>query len=228
MRDQIKALALDLLIQHGYRGMSFGDLARALNTTRANIHYHFGHKQTLVEEVLLDYVRETTRAMREIWTESDAPLREKIARNVDYSRKRYRKYNPPGQEGRNWSLIARMRQDSAVLTPKGHAALQQFARDLSDCITTAVAAARRRGEFVPSMPVDDVALQLIGIANSAAPITQDAGSFDRLEQLYMGFTRIITRAFGTRQGGVEPRKMATRVSPASRRGTRVGAGQGGT
>ena len=46
------------------------------------------------------------------------------------------------------------------------------------------------------MPVDDVALQLVSIANSAGPITQDAGDFDRLEQLYAAFTRIMTRAFG--------------------------------
>ena len=47
MRERIRALALDLLIQFGYRGMSFGDLATALNTTRANIHYHFGSKTDL-------------------------------------------------------------------------------------------------------------------------------------------------------------------------------------
>jgi AcrR family transcriptional regulator len=199
VREQIKALALDLLIQHGYRGMSFGDLAAALETTRANIHYHFGHKQTLVEEVLTDYVRETTAAMKQIWAESDAPLADKIARNVEYSRKRYAKYNSPRREGRNWSLIARMRQDSSELTEAGHEALQQFGRDLGACITTAIEDAKRRGEFVPWMPVEDVALQLIGIANSAAPITQDAGTFERLEQLYMGFTRIITHAFGTEQ-----------------------------
>ena len=45
------------------------------------------------------------------------------------------------------------------------------------------------------MPVDDVVLQLFSIANSASPITQDAGSFDRLEHLYMGFTRIVLNAF---------------------------------
>jgi AcrR family transcriptional regulator len=225
VRAQIKALALDLLIQRGYRGMSFGDLAKALNTTRANIHYHFGHKQTLVEEVLTDYVRETTDAMRQIWTQSDAPLAKKIGRNVEYSRKRYLKYNPSGHGGRNWSLIAQMRQDSDLLTARGHEALQQFARDLSACIVAAVESARRRDEFARWMPVEEVALQLIGIANSAAPITQDAGSFDRLEQLYMGFTRILTQAFGsapratTGDGSVSRRKRhggAARAAGAGR------------
>ena len=44
MRDRVKELALEFLIKHGYRGVSFGDLADALETTRANIHYHFGNK----------------------------------------------------------------------------------------------------------------------------------------------------------------------------------------
>jgi hypothetical protein len=41
-----------------------------------------------------------------------------------------------------------------------------------------------------------VALQFFSIANSASPITRDAGSFDRLEQLYLGLARIVTHAFG--------------------------------
>ena len=48
-------------------------------------------------------------------------------------------------------------------------------------------------------PVDDVALQLVSIANSAGPITQDAGDFDRLEQLYAAFTRILIGAFGHKE-----------------------------
>ena len=41
-RTAIKKLALDLLITHGCRGMSFADIAASLGVTRANVHYHFG------------------------------------------------------------------------------------------------------------------------------------------------------------------------------------------
>ena len=199
MRDRIKSLALDLLIQHGYRGVSFGDLADVLKTTRANIHYHFGNKRALVEEVLEDYIKETLAGMRGALEGSDRSLLEKIEAVVDISRKRHAHYNPPGKQGRPWSLIARMRQDSDALSPKGRAALKRFARDLEKTITQAIADAKRRGEFVKSMPVDDVALQLVGIANSAGPITQDAGNFDRLEQLYMAYGQIIQHAYGRRK-----------------------------
>lgn len=216
MREKIKALTLDLLVQHGYRGMSFGDLATELGTTRANIHHHFGNKQKLVEEVVVGYIRETNAAVSGIWDDPDAMLVDKIRRNLEFNRKRYRKYNRPGREGRPWSLITRMRQDSHLLTPASHEAIHEFAEHLLTCITGAARLAVAKKEFVETMPINDVALQLFSIANTSPLITQDAGNFDRLSELYMGFARIITHAFG------EP-KAARR----SRAGTRGGAAAGG-
>src|SRR6266508_6004855 len=112
MRERIKLLAEDLLIRNGYRATSFGLIAKRLKITRANIHYHFGNKRALVEEVLEDYVAATSERLREIWTTSDVALTEKIELMTEYSRRRYAKYNRPGKTGRPWSLIARMRQDS--------------------------------------------------------------------------------------------------------------------
>jgi AcrR family transcriptional regulator len=198
MRARVKALAVHLLIQHGYRGMSFGDLAEPLQTTRANIHYHFGDKQRLVEEVLKDYIESTLAQLREIWAKPDTSLLEKIAATAEHSRKRYLKYNPTGRTGRPWSLITRMRQDSDALTDRSSAALQQYGQDLYGILAGAIEGAKARNEFVDWMPVEDVALQLVSIANSGGPITQDARSFGRLEQLYSSFARIITLAFGKR------------------------------
>ncbi|MGE0006231.1 MAG: TetR/AcrR family transcriptional regulator [Parvibaculaceae bacterium] len=197
MRTQIKVLAEELLIRNGYRGMSFGIIAAKLKMTRANIHYHFGNKSSLVEEIIEDYVRTTLEGLRGIWAAADLSFTEKIALMTEHSRRRYLKYNPPGKKGRPWSLIARMRQDSECLTPNGRISLQRFGKDLNSYITVAIETAKAKGEFVDTMPTEDVALQLVSIANSAAPITQDAGDFERLEQLYAGFTRIISVAFGT-------------------------------
>jgi TetR/AcrR family transcriptional regulator, transcriptional repressor for nem operon len=196
MRDQIKDLALELLIKHGYRGVSFGDLADALKTTRANIHYHFGNKEGLVEEVLEEYIDVTSAQLHSIWTKGDVRFFDKINSTVEYSRKRYLKFNPRGHAGHPWSLISRMRQDSDALTPRGRAALQRFGKNLFGSIVFAIEDAKKRGDFDTSMPTDDVALQLVSIANSAGPITQDAGAFDRLEQVYLAFARIITHGYG--------------------------------
>jgi AcrR family transcriptional regulator len=233
MRARIKELALDLFIQHGYRGVSFGDIAKALNTTRANIHYHFGNKQMLAEEVLADYCTATSEAFAAVWRQAGVPLIDKIAATVEYSRKRYLKFNAGGKGGRSWSLIASLRQNVDDLTPKSHDILHRFERNLHASIVAAIEDARRRGEFVDWMPVEDVALQLVSIANSAAPITQDARDFARLEQLYMGFARIIAHAFGTeaakppavvkRAEGVKaPKKTAARRPSSKQVGRRQG------
>ena len=39
-------------------------------------------------------------------------------------------------------------------------------------------------------------VQLVSIANSAGPITQDAGSFERLERLYRAFLTTVMAAYG--------------------------------
>lgn len=223
MRTQIKVLAEELLIRNGYRGTSFGIIATKLKMTRANIHYHFGNKRSLVEEIIDDYVRTTLESLRGIWAAADISLTDKISMMTEHSRHRYLKYNPPGKQGRPWSLIARMRQDSEFLTPKGRASLQRFGRELSSYITIAIETAKAKGEFVETMPTEDVALQLVSIANSAAPITQDAGDFERLEELYAGFTRIISVAFGLSAKQQPVQAIISRSStgkPASQRQTR--------
>jgi AcrR family transcriptional regulator len=230
MRYKIKELARDLLIQHGYRGVSFGDVAKALGTTRANIHYHFGNKESLVEEVLEDYVRVTSTQLQAIWTKADTAFADKIKATVEYSRKRHLKYNPRGRAGNPWSLIARMRQDSDALSARGCAALQDFGDDLFANIVTAIEQAKSRDEFDVSMPAEDIALQLVSIANSAGSITQAARSFDRLEQLYMAFLRIMTHAYGKSRGRVPgegrvtaaaARTPVVRSSPARMRARKV-------
>ena len=196
MREQVKVVALDLLIRHGYHAVTFADLAKPLKTTRANIHYHFGTKQALVEEVLDDYIEVTLQQLRDVWASPDVALVDKIQRTAEHSRRRYLNYNPTGRTGRPWSLITRLRQDAEALTPKCRAALRLYGSDLNAIILSAIEAAKAKGEFAASMPVHDVALHLVSIANSGGPITQDARSFERLGNLYSSFVRIITLAFG--------------------------------
>src|SRR5689334_7749723 len=105
MRRQIKVLAEELLIRNGYRGTSFGVIATKLKMTRANVHYHFGNKRSLVEEVIEDYVTTTLEGLRGIWAAPEVSLTEKIALMTEHSRHRYARFNPPGKKGRPWSLI---------------------------------------------------------------------------------------------------------------------------
>ncbi|MDO8360245.1 MAG: TetR family transcriptional regulator [Devosia sp.] len=192
-RDAIKQAALDLLIQHGYRGMTFGDIAERLSTTRANIHYHFGSKQRLIEEVLADHVETTLTALRMVWADRARSLADKIEAMLDYSRARFRRYNPDGGDVQPWSLISRLRQDADLLTPKGREQLRHFGTELTAIFVAALKNAQKADELVSGLEAEDVALQLAIVADNAAPITFSEGRFERLEMAYRSLGRLVAR-----------------------------------
>lgn len=199
MRVRIKAHATQLLIKHGYRGVSFGDIAAALATTRANIHYHFGSKTALVEEVLRAYVDTTLVQFRTIWTDPETSITEKVEATIAFNRQRYRLFNQGAINGKPWSMIARLRCDSDALNAPAVATLRRFATELTAMVTEGTRNAIQNKELLPNTPVDELVIQLVSIANSAGPVTQDAASFARLEELYRAFLHTVQAAYGRHQ-----------------------------
>jgi len=55
MRDAILEKAEQQLMLGGYDKLNFASIAKELNTTRANLHYHFKNKETLAIEVARQY-----------------------------------------------------------------------------------------------------------------------------------------------------------------------------
>lgn len=212
MRARIQEVATGLFIRRGYRGVSFGDIAEVLGITRANIHYHFGNKLTLLEEVLEDYVDNTLSAFRAIWGDARLSFAEKIEATAAFNRQRYGRFNAGRTGGQPWSLISRMRNESDVIGERASRTLRRFARELAAYIEEAVAAAIHTGELAETTPVADVVVQVVSIANSAGPITQDAGNFERLDALYDAFLRTTQAAYGARAAGPEAGAEATRPS----------------
>jgi TetR/AcrR family transcriptional regulator, transcriptional repressor for nem operon len=199
MRDRIKVVATELLIMHGVRGLRFSEIATRLGITRANIHHHFGTKKNLVEEVIEDYVQDTLEQVRAIWTEPDRSYQDKTRRMMAFNRRRYARYNPGTKAGRPWSLISRMRLEIDQLGAVPRKTLRAFTTAIEACIYEAVEAAQTKGELTADAPVKDIAIQLIAIVDSAGSITQDCGSFERLERLYMAHISIISHAYGGRE-----------------------------
>lgn len=213
MREKIKATATGLFICHGYRGVSFGDIASELGITRANIHYHFGNKQKLLEEVLEDYVNGTLARMAGIWRDDTRTFSQKVEGIHAFNRERYTKFNRgPGPGGKHWSLITRMRNDSDVIGEKARSTLQRFARVLSSDIEAGVRSAMQRSEIKSTAPVTEIVVQAVSIVNAAGTITQDAGNFDRLDILYPSFLRTVQAAYGTMAGNGNGRKKQTKAS----------------
>lgn len=198
MKDRIKEVAIELLVRHGYQGFRFRELADRLGTTRANIHYYYGSKLNLAEEVIVNYVHETLADWEENWT-SDMSFEQKIRGMMESNRQRYLRFNPTAKTAHPWSLIGRMRMERDVIGPQARDALAEFGAVLERLVVSGIEDAVGSGELRREIPIRDIALQLVAIANSAGPITQDGGSFDRLEQLYLSFARIVGHAYGRKR-----------------------------
>jgi TetR/AcrR family transcriptional repressor of nem operon len=200
MRDSIKLVATELLIRHGYRGTSFRNIADRLDITTTNIHYHFGNKEKLVEEVLRDYVDAAVARHEEIWQDPEHSLEEKLAAVAKFNYHRYSAFNKDRKGNRPWSLIGRLRLDGEILGEEAKESLSLFTVRVHESIKVAVRLARWKGELRADAPLDDIALLILNIVNSSSTFTQDAGSFDRLEQFFETFSRVVLRAYASPAG----------------------------
>jgi TetR/AcrR family transcriptional regulator, transcriptional repressor for nem operon len=196
MRDKIKSTTADLLVKYGYRGVSFREISEILNTTRANLHYHFGNKSGLVEEVLEDYARGTVERYTEIWTDPQTTLREKVAATVAFNRERYNKFNPNGDKGNPWSLMIRLRSDRDALTPKMQSVLQSTSHEFESLVRIGVSLAVRAGELRADAPQQQIVIQLATIIFYAGSVTRDSGRFARLAELWEATLSTIDTAYG--------------------------------
>lgn len=195
MRDEVKRVAIELLLRHGYQGLRFRDIADRLGTSRANIHHHFGNKLNLCEEVIIDYVSSTLESWEANWC-GPKTLEAKIEGMMEANRARYLEFNPTGHTAHPWSLIGRMRLERETISPRARQALVDFGVTLDRLVLTGVSQAIKTGELVPDAPREAIALQLVAVADSAGFITQDGGDFRRLEKLYRSISFIVREAYG--------------------------------
>ncbi|MBC5765616.1 TetR/AcrR family transcriptional regulator [Ramlibacter sp. GTP1] len=195
MRQAIKKVATRLLTVHGLNGVSFRDIAMELGITTTNIHYHFGNKNGLVDEVIADYVAEVEARHRTIWLAADKSLPEKLRQLVEYNWERYQQVNKGRDGGNTWSLIGRMRLESQALSDDARKSLASFTSTLHELIRTAVDDAWRRGELDESTPRQDLAFLILNIVNSSSVFTHGTGGFDRLELFFDAFSRVVLSAY---------------------------------
>ena len=213
MRDRIKEVATTLLITHGYNGTSFRDIATRLDITTTNIHYHFGNKQSLVDEVVREYVDAAVAKHRKIWLDPALSLTDKLKRVAEYNHSRYKRFNRTGHGGKSWSLIGRLRLESEVLSDAGRAELDRFTSSIHEAIQTAVEQAAAAGELRPDTPREDLAFLLINIVNSSSVFTQGAGGFDRLELFFDAFSRVMLSAYAARPAAVRKAPARKKAPP---------------
>lgn len=197
MRDRIKAVATDLFIAYGIRGLTFGMLAERLGIPRPNVHYYFSNKTALAEEVLADYAAGVVSLYDAIWTVSHLSLPAKFEMSLAAIRERYRHFNPPGLEGQPWGLLTRFQYERDALTPAMLETLRRAGAKLDACGAIAVRQALARRELVADAPQTEVALLVTNAIRFTGTLTLQAGNFERVEAHYRSVRNTIGKAYGT-------------------------------
>jgi AcrR family transcriptional regulator len=197
VRDKIKAVATDLFIAHGIRGLTFIMLAERVGVPRPNVHYYFPSKQQLAEEVLGEYAAGVVALYEAVWTVRDLSLPAKFEGSMVAIRQRYRRFNPPGSEGGPWGLLTRFQQERDSLTPRMEAILKDAGTRMERCGTVAVDQAIAAGELVAETPREEVALLVTNAIRFTGTLTTQASHFSRVEAHYRAVRNTLGMAYGT-------------------------------
>ena len=200
----------------GYHAVTFREIAESLNTTRANLHYHFGSKDKLIEEVLADYATVTLEFYRSTFTTPQISLREKMVRIRDFLHERYKRFNPDSSTSHPWSLSARLRSDWEALSPEMRVIMRNFSAQNDMSVRIGIALAVSSGELREDTPQEDVALLLTNNILYAANVTRDTQSFDRLTALWDATLDAIEGAYGLHQKRGKPDEGST-ADPARKK-----------
>lgn len=196
MRQQILLVAEDFYVLRGYDGFSFAHIAEAVQTTRANIHHHFGDKLQLMAELIEKFASNAEQRIAHHWTGVDGSFAARMEAQVDDLRVFYNRFNHTPGARNVWSPLSRLRLDLAVLDPLAGHALHRVDLAYDRCLRQAVHDATARGELVTSTPVDDVSRMLRVMLLSCAPMTQDSGNFSEIEKLFATMQRMVFAAWG--------------------------------
>ena len=194
-RERIKQEARRLFISHGIDAVTYGDIAEAVGTTRANLHYHFGNKSALVNEVFQETFQGVSAILGDIWTRPGITLDERLRLTLEDSRRRHAEFNPTGKEHHPWSLTSRARFKNDTLSDEVLTGIQDMSRQFEHNVRDAVHNAITNGELRADTPAGDVVLLITPLWYFGSPLTQFSG-WRRLEEHYAAVRRTIRMAYG--------------------------------
>lgn len=195
VRQQILLVAEDLYVLRGYNGFSFAHIADAVQTTRTNIHHHFGDKRQLVAELIEKFTSSAEQRIALHWTGVEGSFSHRLQAHLEDLRVFYDRFNCKRGDRNVWSPLSRLRLDLAVLGTLAGDALHRVDLAYDRCLRQAVDDAIRNGELVAATPVDDVSRMLRVMLLSCAPMTQDSGNFQEIEKLFATMQRMIFAAW---------------------------------
>ena len=218
-RERIRTIAEDLYVLRGHDGFSFGHIADAVGTTRANIHHHFRDKRQLMGELIDVFVDDALARIASNWTQPGARFADRLAAQLDDLHRFYTRFNPQPGDRNVWSPLSRLRLDLPTLGELASDALMRVDHAYDASLRQAVIEAVEAGELLPDTPVDDVARLLRVSLLSCAPMTQDSGDFKEVQKFFATIERMILAAWSSK-GGPTPAARA-RPQPSKPRNRRI-------
>lgn len=202
LKERILALATKQFIRHGYQGVSFLDLAKALGVTHSNIHYYFGTKADLAAAVLDEFAANMIAENRAIWADPETTLREKFLRSRDRYYRDYLRFNPTGEGSKPWALLSRFSVASNALTSEMRWRIRETLQEFEVAVRQGLDLAIKKGELTNDAPIDGLTLQLTAIFYTTGQMTKLEGGFDRVDKLLESTSDSILRAYGNALGDI--------------------------
>jgi TetR/AcrR family transcriptional regulator, transcriptional repressor for nem operon len=211
MRSAIKRVATLLFTRFGFRGVSFADIALELGITTTNIHYHFGSKLDLVEELLIEQANVVAERYGTIWREPTTGLGKKIERVLTFNQEVYDLHNKPGDDGHPWGLLVRLSADGDALSDRARKRIASLRREIDDSVQAGVKIAVGSGELSDTIPQREVARLFTSLLLYGPFITRDAGGIQGLRVAHHTLLDLVTRAYPSQR-----REQAGRIKATSK------------
>jgi AcrR family transcriptional regulator len=202
-RSRIKEVAAEFYVLRGHDGFSFGDIAAAIGTTRANIHHHFGNKRQLMEELIADFAGNAEERIKGFWMTPGMRFFDRLETQLKDLRRFYEHFNAEKGSRNVWSPLSRLRHDLPVLGAAAERALEQVNRTYEECLHHALDQAVEAGELSAETPKDEIVLLLRIMLMSCPPMTQDTGGFDVVAKTFHAQAATIRAAW---QPPAKPRR----------------------
>src|SRR5690606_17070761 len=136
-KETIIELADDFIRMRGYNAFSYNDLSRDIGIKTASIHYHFPFKSDLGVAVIQEHERRLEEFKER--HEAAAPT-DKIAHFLDL-------YTKLRSENKI-CLVASLTSAFNTIDDKIQQALQQYAENIIDWLSSTLVAGKETGEFI--------------------------------------------------------------------------------
>lgn len=166
-REQILDIAERLLLERGYAGFSYNDIAEAVGIRKASIHHHFAAKEDL-GAAIVERARERLLSSRGAVADDAAGVQKQFDRFLRF-------FEKLAMQGDRLCIGGRLSADLAVLPDAVRDPFRGFIVDNGDWLAELFAAGQRLGVFKRDSEPADQALTFGAAVQGAVQVARSRG-----------------------------------------------------